>query len=212
MWQNFEKVEDPPHFLTAEDQAKCFYTREYASGQKYSYSEANNLISNLKKGVALRGTNQWPHKRRAIQRFAAELYQWFKDINFPYHICSIPSSKRRDHEEYDSRLDDVLSLVAAELPNAIHSTPIIRNVTLRAAHLSPGDRPTIQEHYESMEWVGLEIPPAPVIIIDDVITSGASFKACQRHFRENAPEADLHGAFWCKTIWLHDENDDDGEF
>lgn len=201
MWKKMDAVEVPPVRLRLEDIASCYYARDYVSNGGYAASEANNLISNLKKPVSKRGTNEWHYKTKAIHKFACELGSWLgSDPANQFCIAAIPGSKRKDHPEHDPRLTMVLSSLRAMYPNAIVEEPIERNVSMEAAHTSEV-RPTIDEVYDSLSWSGFQTTSEAIILLDDVITTGTSFKACQRLIAQNCPGCTVYGVFWARTIW-----------
>jgi hypothetical protein len=205
MWKKLELevVENPPNRIEATD--SCYYARDYASGKNYTYSQANDLIHNFKKPVSTKGTPQWQYKLKAIETFAQELASWLKAIEFDFFVTAIPTSKHRNDPEYDPRFDLMLARLAVLCPRAKVVHPIIRTVSKVAAHLSGSNRPNVQEVYESLSWVNvLTTPPTILLLIDDVITAGTSFKACQQLITENAPNVNLHGVFWARTVWLDD--------
>ena len=97
-WQRIDvnTIQHAPQWLTADD--FCFYAREYVSGGGYDRSETNQLIYNLKKPVSHRGMKDWPYKGKAIRQFATELAAL---LTGEYTVTCIPSSKPRDHTDYD---------------------------------------------------------------------------------------------------------------
>lgn len=200
MWKKMDAVEAPPWHLLPEDLQVCYFARDYVSHGGFKASEANGLITNLKKPISTRGTNQWYYKEQAITKFATELADWLGSGDDEFHIAQIPSSKRRDDPEYDPRLDMVLQRFCVRCPKAKFANPIDRKVTKQAAHVSDS-RPSIEQIQESLEWKGLQTPPDAILLIDDVITTGASFRACKRLFAENAPGVQVFGIFWARTVW-----------
>ncbi|WP_291174423.1 hypothetical protein [Gimesia sp.] len=202
MWKQLDQVENRPVRLTDDDE--CFCARDYASGKDYSYSEANSLIKNFKKPVSTRNTNQWYWKERAIKQFANELAGWLGTLEEEFSIAAIPPSKRRDDAEYDPRLDMVLDQFAGLCPHAKVVRPIERTINRTPAHLSGGNRPSVEDVYESLTWEGLVVPPTTLILIDDIITAGTSFKACKRLALHNNIQLEVYGVFWARTIWIDD--------
>jgi len=194
-------LEDPPCYLVQDDLYKsCYYARDYVSRGGYAASEANQLVSNLKKSVSKRGTNEWRYKEAAISKFSGELSAWLADSDNEFTIAAIPCSKHRSDAEYDDRLDRVIEQVAKRCQNATAVRPFSRKVSRQAAHLS-NTRPSISEIYDSLMWDGFELHTELVLLVDDVITTGASFRACYRLFMENAPTAQVYGVFWARTVW-----------
>jgi orotate phosphoribosyltransferase len=57
----------------------------------------------------------------------------------------------------------------------------------------------------TLEWVGFNNDQNLIILIDDVITSGASFKACQQLIFENSPHTTVVGVFWARAIQAEGE-------
>ena len=68
------------------------------------------------------------------------------------------------------------------------------------------DRPTVQQHYESL-WVaerwavtGLPSPPTRIVIVDDVITKGRTLLAAAARLYEAFPHADIRAFTLVRTM------------
>jgi len=194
LWKKIDIVENPPVWL--EDEDCCYYARDYISRGGYGASEANQLITNLKKPTKRKGTLEWPHKIRAIKQFALELSNALKD---GVTVTSIPTSKKREDPDYDPRLEMTLGVLAKRRKKIIIEFPIIRRETIQAAHHGGKRNPNMI--YKSLQWVGFKKVPEHIVLIDDVITSGSHFKACQRLIMEHHPEISVSGLFWGRTVW-----------
>ena len=111
MWKRLEidLIENPPARILASD--VCYYAREYTAQKGYNHSQTNNLISNFKKPVSQRNSSQWKYKEQAIAKFSSELAPLLQAVNGRFILAAIPSSKRRDHAEYDNRLEAVIDTV-----------------------------------------------------------------------------------------------------
>jgi predicted amidophosphoribosyltransferase len=59
----------------------------------------------------------------------------------------------------------------------------------KSAWCGPGERPTPLAHYESMRVVPMLEPPENIVIVDDVITKGATFLGVAARLREACPYA-----------------------
>lgn len=181
----------------------CYYAREYISRGGFNASEANQLISNFKKLPSTRKTWQWPHKERAILRFATELA---RIIPGGMTVAAIPTSKREDDPEYDSRLDDTLRLLHRSNKTIRVEHPFEVIESHQSAHTG-GDR-SPEEIYRMLRWKGLDPEIRAIMLVDDVITTGSHFKACQRLIREeHGSDVDITGVFWAKTVWPEVEFD-----
>lgn len=76
------------------------------------------------------------------------------------------------------------TLVALGLGASIE-TPLSRVVAApEAAYASPGERPSLDLHYESMRCAPGFIQPARIVLVDDVVTKGRTLLAAARRLRE----------------------------
>lgn len=194
LWKKIDAVEDFPVYLRR-DQDECFYARDYISHGGYTASEANSLISNLKKAPSTRGTLQWKHKIRAAHKFASEIVSVLPD---GATITFIPTSKTPDDPEYDPRFDMVAENLRDLNPTIRVDTPIGRQRSVPAAHRSWETR-KIECVYQSLAWQGFVIVPKFVVLVDDVITCGTSFRACKQLILEHHETMMVYGLFWAKT-------------
>lgn len=195
LWKKFDCTSDRRVYLDCDDE--CFYARDYVSGGGYSASETNNLIANFKKPVSRRGLNDWKYKQTAIRKFADDLLTIVPENAV---ISAIPTSKSRNDPEYDSRLDDTLSEVVAKRPSIRIECPIVRETTAEALHHGGSRR--VADVLRTLRWIGFCQIPNYVVLIDDVITCGSHFKACQRLIVNNHPQIKIYGVFWARTVWL----------
>jgi len=183
-----------------------FFLREYTKGGGYQASETNQLILNLKKSPSLRGTSQWKYKGIAIRRCANELKSALAKYLDGWTIVPIPPSKARDDPEYDDRLCQVGQILCAET-SARFCELIVQRTTTPADHLQDSARRTpdlIAANY----WIdeALAAPePTHVWIIDDVLTTGAHFKAVQQVLLQRFPVAKVCGVFIARRAPLPDE-------
>ena len=199
LWQDFRN--DRPFNL--DPNIAAVFAREYMSHGRFDFSEANQLISNFKKTVDRKGKYEWKYKERAIRQFAEELTNLLSgfDGTETIFLSHVPTSKHLDDPEYDNRFEATLSRVESNLDFIQCIAPITRTETVIAAHQSGGNRPTIEEHLRTLAWTGDRTLAGTLILVDDVITAGNSFSACQRLINTNAPRLGLAGVFWTKTVW-----------
>jgi hypothetical protein len=183
--------------LTVDDE--CYYMMIYTSRLGFSYSHENNLISNFKKKLDLVGTPQWVHKGRAI----LEIGNILKDV-LPLivdlgttTIVPVPPSKTNTHPHYDNRLNQVLSIACqgklADIRNLLVCT-----TDIEAAHTREGrPRPTINELKDNYRFDPNLIPnlKETIMIFDDVLTTGAHYKACKEVIQAGFPNAEIYGFF-----------------
>ena len=197
LWQRIDinVVENPPARLEEDDD--CYYAREYISGGGYQASLANDLISNLQKPRSTENTQQWQYKIGAAHQFARELSGVIPDAAT---VACIPSSKQLDDPQYDPRLDMTMRELSRIKSSVIVERPIVRRRSGTPLH--EGAARSVDGIYRRLEWAGFKNVPPYLILIDDVITTGSTFKACQRHVHENHPGLPVIGLFWCRVIWV----------
>ena len=178
----------------------CFFLREYTAGQGFSYSETNNLISNFKKPPSVRNTGQWYWKQQAIERLAAELAPepWLADVT----LVPIPPSKAREDPEYDDRLIQLLHRLDKDRGYDIREL-LVQRASTPAAHASTAPRSPsrIAALYDIDESLA---EPAPDLIglFDDVITTGAHFRAAHQVLQQRFPGVTVAGIFLARTVRL----------
>ena len=184
------------------DTDRCYFFGEYTARQGYACSPTNDLILNFKKSMDRRNKPaEWQYKNRAIERvaaaFRAALAQNFLDqVTF----VPVPPSRAKGDPLYDDRLIKML--------HAIRTNPVldVREIVTQeenyeAAHDS-NKRPTpkrLQEIYVVNERL---IAPSPdhVAIVDDILTTGAHFRAIANILSERFPEATIMGLFIARRV------------
>jgi hypothetical protein len=196
LWKRLDISQEDVRYITEGD--RIYYAREYMAGRSYDASEANNLITNFKKPVDRKHSPEWRYKTLAIDKFATEISHLLKD-NQGYVLAAMPTSKCKSDAEYDSRLEDTLSVLALKRGNIIIQEPLATKQTVRASHYGGTREP--EAIYDNLLWNGFNVQTGHIMLIDDVLTWGSHFKACQRMILEYHPNMDIIGIFWAKTIW-----------
>lgn len=186
----------PRTCITKDD--NCYYFMEKES-EGYTKSSANNLINNFKKPVDRRGRPEWTYKENAIKVFIDDLCI----INFvkPYTIIPAPTSKPRGHQDWDNRLDEVTKGLGERNSHLNIEKALDTSEVLTPAHLN-GSR-DIDFIKSKTVWNGItNLESDTVILIDDVLTTGAHFKAWKEFIMENDPRVkNVIGLFWALHVW-----------
>lgn len=199
LWKSLEQVEIPPRFLSSEDLDHCFFARDYVSRGGYDASTGNSLVQNFKKDPSKRARpREWAHRDRAVRQFATELNAIIGD----HCVAAIPSSSLPSDTDYTNRFEDLFDVLRTLRPdNPPHvETPIRRGVRVEPVHVSEARR-SVSDVYASLRWEGFDQTPNRLILVDDVITCGTHFKACQRLLLEHHPDIEIFGVFWARTVW-----------
>jgi hypothetical protein len=188
-----------PHhwYLDAADQ--CYFGGEYTAGQGYAYSQTNQLILNLKKKMERRGLPDWGYKARAIRQAAANL----RDSLLPDFLASatfvpIPPSKIIGDPEYDDRMIQVVRLLGDDVDarELVYQTESTQEA--HTAETRPG--PTVLYNNYQIEETCIAPTPSQVAVVDDVLTTGAHFKAMKRILSETYPDIPIVGIFIARRV------------
>ena len=188
------------HYYLDEDD-RCAFIGEYTARAGFRHSETNQLIFNLKKRMDRRGKSDWRYKDLAIQQagrtFAGVLNERTLD---EYTYVPVPPSKARDDPEYDDRMVQVIREIRPGNPVDMREL-IVQTVSTEAVHGSAQRlRPEqLAEIYRIDEAAAAPTPKA-VVIVDDVLTTGAHFKAAQSVLVERFPGISVFGLFVARRV------------
>jgi hypothetical protein len=192
------ELELPDHcYLSAADH--CYFIGDYTARAGFGHSATNQVISNLKKSPLTRGTYQWPHKLKAIREVAAAFRANLDPTRLPHiTFVPIPSSKPRGHAEFDDRMTQVARQIAL---NADVREMIITCEEREARHLGDHAR-NPEELRATLDLDPAQLDPAPteIMILDDVLTTGCSFKVCQSMLAEQFPGVPISGLFVARRV------------
>lgn len=177
----------------------CYFFGEYTPYKGYSHSQTNQIIANLKKKPALRDTNQWPHKVRAIDGLARSIAGNLKAEALPgITFVPIPPSKVPTSPEYDDRMFQVARRIA---PNCDVRELLFTSTERDARHSSGGKRdPAELRATLSVRAELLANKPDLIVLLDDVLTTGCSFKVCRAMLQEALPDATIIGIFAARRV------------
>ena len=179
----------------------CYFLGEYTSHEGYQYSETNQLIFNFKKDVSRRGRPEWTYKDKAIRKVAAA----FREA-IPVHLLDqltlvpIPPSMAKSDPLYDDRIAQMLHQIRPRPPLDVRGL-IVQKRTMPPSHTTD-QRPspeTIGAGYMINE--GLADPaPEMLVLVDDVLTTGAHFRAAQEVLLNRFPGTPIEGLFIARRV------------
>ncbi len=194
------------HYLERDD--LCGFLGEYNPRgnlpfSKYIQKGLNSLILNFKKPVDKLGEASGKYKTSAINEISEMLLgagesfnAWLKQAT----LVPIPPSKSRDDPLYDNRMLEVLqtlnmdgSLDVRELILQRQSTPTAHQSIVRPSleEIRQNYRVNEQEAHELGDSIGL---------FDDVITTGAHFKAAKSLLTERFGDVTIYGIFVARRV------------
>jgi hypothetical protein len=176
----------------------CYFLYEYTSGQGYSFSATNGLISNLKKKP---GTAGYQYKLQAISQSARAFANaidnpaWLDGAT----LVPVPPSKGRGDPSYDDRMTQVCRRIRADLDVR---ELVVQRVSMAAAHESK-QRPSVDDLLRAWEIDERLAEPYPrwIGIFDDVLTAGTHFVAMRTMLRNRFPQAPIFGFFIARRVF-----------
>lgn len=192
-------LERPDHYYLREGD-ECAFFGEYTPRAGWKHSNTNQMILNLKKlPTVARGTYQWGHKQTAIREAAAAIRANLnQDALATSLFIPIPSSKTLQHPDYDPRMLQVAQMIgpparAAEVLRTLHDRD--------AMHVGTDRRDPEQLGAAIVADAGL-IPGGiqRVFLLDDMVTTGSSFRACSDILRAHIPDIPIIGLFISRRV------------
>ena len=127
-----------------------------------------------------------------MHQFAQELAGFLpRDVR----LCHIPTSKLPNDPEYDPRFDMLFKALAKLRPDFRIERPFAIANSHQAAH-EGGSR---TEFARQLRWSGLQHSAQDIVVVDDVITGGSHFKACQAMLAAHGVSV-VVGVFWGVAI------------
>ena len=186
------------------DSDECWYFGEYTAYKDWSFSETNQLIKNLKKKMSVKGTNQWPHKLRAI----AQVGDLFASVIDPqrlqrFLLVPIPPSKIVGDPDYDPRMREILDQAAARLNCHLPIAECITQIhnadpdhESDDSRLYPEDRADTYQVHQGLIPAGTE----GILLVDDMLTTGSHYKGAEIALKRLYPQMQVQGLFVARRI------------
>jgi predicted amidophosphoribosyltransferase len=185
-----ETSRDQHAFLQQSD--RCLFFGEYFAGKGYQGGGTNQLIFNLKTLPSVARTNpaRRSYKESAIAVVATGLREVLgRDQIERLTFVPIPPSKTPDHPDYDDRLTRALTKGCADFNSDIRL--LLRRLSSTESDHRIGARLTPETLHSLLELDSVAVAAKPlgeaIVLFDDVITTGKSFKCCERRLREAIP-------------------------
>lgn len=197
------------HYYLEEDDV-CFCLGEYQSGGGFHASDVNRLISNFKKPVDRKNRPEYRYKEQAIDEVSERLRSSLNKDQFPHcTFVPIPPSKCKTDPLYDDRLVRALRSVGPE----VDVRELLVSVKSTRAHheFTVGEKRPKPDELRRNLRIDQECLASPIrsafVLFDDVLTTGAHFKACQAALNEHFPEHTVIGLFIGRAVRPRQEDD-----
>ncbi len=194
-------------YLRADDD--CYFFIEWTAKKGYSYSDANGFMSNLKKNPSV-DRFQLKHKLTAIREAAETLAEelpekWLKKYTF----VPVPPSKSKKDDDYDDRMSEILTKIGdVDVRELVYQLK-----SMDATHTLKKKRHKVSElaaNYKIAEKL-TKPEPTRIVIVDDMVTAGAHYRAMCQVLRKRFPEVPISGVFLARRIFAGDEEEEDAD-
>ena len=214
--QRLTKIDDlirrDHSYLTEDDD--CYFIGEYTARRGYAYSATNSLILNFKKTMDRRELPEWRYKEQAIRTAAAAFRRALAGALDRLTFVPVPPSKAKGDPLHDDRLTRMLGAIRPAPPLDVREL-IVQTASMDAVHGSPM-RPTperIGALYRIDEAL-MEPVPGIIAVVDDILTTGAHFRAAKSVLSARFPGAAIVGLFIARRTpnTAAIEDFDDGDF
>ena len=189
----------------------CMYWGEYTpyentGGKRADFSSTNRLVSNLKKKMDRRNLPDFRYKGQAINQCAGaltRLINWQGVAEGRMSFVPMPPSRARTDPNYDPRMMDILAIVKRS-GKACYIRDCLSFDGRHLASHETNDRPSIDDLYQALHF---DIPagrladmPGRIILLDDMLTTGAHFVAATRKLNEYFPGIPVSACFIARRI------------
>jgi hypothetical protein len=200
------KVDDllrEDHFyLDADDH--CYCLREYTAGAGFGHSTTNDLIFNLKKSMERRDRpSEWRWKNWAIETCANELIAAIRAIKWVLDgalLVPAPPSKTKAHPLHDDRILQITRRIGSAF--SLQVAELLENKVDREPQHASKNKRNIQAQIEHLRFndAALTTSPAGIVLVDDVLTTGATFVACKSVLQTHMEGIRVLGLFVARRV------------
>jgi len=189
------------------DDSFCIAIREYFCNEGYSAGLVNSHIINVKRTLSIRSENRnyQYYFEKSMRAIVKDLLLFLKRANVePYIdlVVVLPSSKKIDNPDYNDKSERLSNLLAKQLKIPTRSDIICIKDSHQASHQGGGRDPLFlyNNFYINPDHHDLAYSAGTIVLVDDVITSGAHFESAKRLLNELNPGNTVIGVFYAKAI------------
>lgn len=198
-WTKIDELLRRDHrHLTEQD--RCYFLGKYTAGAGFEYSPINSVISNFKKSMDRKDRpEEWRHKERATLELASSFKRAFGTWTNGFTFVPVPPSRSREDPLYDDRLVRMLGLVQPRPALDIRDM-VTQVVSSDPSHLGGTRDP---KAIASLYTVDARLlgPTRPCIaIVDDVLTTGAHYRAMKVVLADYFPGVPILGFFLTRSV------------
>ncbi|WP_373072109.1 phosphoribosyltransferase [Sulfurimonas sp.] len=156
------------------DSDECYYFFE-ATNEGYKGSKVNDLLFNFKKPIEKKGKAEWYYRDKAVDKFAKYLSKIESFNNNVMVVIPAATSKNRSSELFNDRIDETVRKLKLKCPNVVIEIPFDTKIDVQESH--NGGTRKVEDIQNNTEWLGFNTKAETVVIVDDVLTTGAHYRA-----------------------------------
>lgn len=176
---------------------KCYYLGDYISKGGYSCGPTNNIVYNFKKPMDKKGKSEFIYKQKAINSLSS-IFSNLINPEIAITFVPIPPSKSKDDPNYDDRGWRLCKGICENNEKWVAKELILQTQTIEPFHNSKTRlHPEKLESYYVLNESQLPVDTDAIFLFDDVLTTGAHFKAAKNFLLriiKNSP-LDIIGLF-----------------
>lgn len=205
-WSRVTGIDWNNHRCLEPNDACLFYeTREHhrPGDDPSSRSFAYSTIMNFKKPPSRKSKPEWYYKEKAIETISGDLSALLRSLDPGSRYLLVPAvtSRCEGDPEYDDRLVRVCQAASEGLGNVDLRELLFARRTVTGS--SKGGARDVDAVLRNIGIRPLEQGIATcyvaVLVFDDVLTTGAHFKACQAALLKIFGTTPIVGVFWART-------------
>lgn len=171
----------------------CYFFITYTPGG-YDASPHNSLVMNFKKDVSHKNSASWRYRDLAVQDFATMLHEVLRDLECSIIPCA--TSKPRNSPNFNNRLDATVNKLANMSSNYSACFCLDTIKEHQPSHIGGTRNP--QEIISNTKFIYPQTLHQNVVLIDDVFTTGAHFRAYKDIILSHFPSSKVIGIFLAK--------------
>lgn len=154
--------------------------------------KCQGIVTAIKNDQALAGDTLASEAIAMLLAAQREEHQGLRDVfNGNASLVPVPRSSPRSKDALWPSLRIAQALERHRLGSEV-LVAVERHTKIRSSHTSGSNRPSVEEHMATLRNCRpINARPSQIILVDDVITKGATVWACRQVIQESLPDVDV---------------------